>query len=148
MKIDRSSNTFIDQLGLREDKQAGDVSRPAFKDMLALSGDRMQKSELDKLLQSIDQLGRELAKQCSWRTLTNYRERIRRFLEEVVRGSFGIRERQGYDRRGRLKLYKIISELDGLMAELAEEVLREEKNELEILKKIGDIRGILVNLYT
>jgi uncharacterized protein YaaR (DUF327 family) len=148
MKINRSSQTFIDQLGLREEKQAGDAIRPAFQDILSLSKSRLQKKELDRLLLSIDQLGKELSKQCSWRALMNYKERIRRFLEEVVKGGYGLKERQGFDRRGRTKLYKIISELDDLMVQLAEEVLKEETSELEILKKIGDIRGLLVNLYS
>lgn len=148
MKINRSSQSFIEQLGLREEKQAGDANRPAFQDILSLSKDRLQKAELDKLLQSIDQLGKELSKQCSWRALMNYKERIRRFLAEVVKGGYGIKERQGFDRRGRTKLYKIISEIDDLMAQLAEEILKEEKNELEILKRIGDVRGLLVNLYS
>lgn len=148
MKIDDRSRAFIDQLGIKEEKQAGDVGRPAFQDILSLSNDRLQKSELDKLLRSIDQLGKELSKQCSWRALMNYKDRIRKFLEEIVKGGYRLKERQGFDRRGRMKLYKIISEIDDLMAQLAEEVLKEEKNEIEILRKIGDIRGILVNLYT
>ncbi|GAX88695.1 YaaR family protein [Effusibacillus lacus] len=148
MKIDRRSSTFIEQLGLREDKQAGDVNRPAFQDILKLTGTRMQKAELDRLLQSIDQMGKELSKQLTWRSLMNYKERIRKFLEEIVKGGFGLKEQQGVNRRGRMKLYKIVSELDELMAQLAEEVLKEEKNQLEILKKIGDIRGLLVNLYS
>jgi uncharacterized protein YaaR (DUF327 family) len=148
MKIDDRSRTFIEQLGLREEKQAGELNRPAFQDILALSKDRLQKNELDKLLRSVDQLGNQLVKQCTWRTLMNYKERIRKFLEEIVKGGYGLKERQGFDRRGRMKLYKIISEVDDLMSQLAEEVLKEEKNELEILRKIGDIRGLLVNLYT
>lgn len=148
MKIDDRSRTFIEQLGLREEKQAGELNRPAFQDILALSKNRLQKSELDMLLRSIDQLGNQLVKQCTWRTLMNYKERIRKFLEEIVKGGYSLKERQGFDRRGRMKLYKIISEVDDLMAQLAEEVLKEEKNELEILRKIGDIRGLLVNLYT
>ncbi|WP_018131803.1 YaaR family protein [Effusibacillus pohliae] len=146
MKIDRRSGTFIEQLGLREEKQAGDAHHPAFQDILSLSSERLQKAELDRLLRSIDQLGKELSQQCSWRALMNYKERIRRFLEEVVKGGYGIKERQGTDRRGRIKLYKIVSEIDELMAQLAEEVLKEEQNQLEILRKIGDIRGLLVNL--
>lgn len=148
MKIDDRSRTFIEQLGLREEKQAGEFNRPAFQDILALSKNRLQKSELDMLLRSIDQLGNQLVKQCTWRTLMNYKERIRKFLEEIVKAGYSLKERQGFDRRGRMKLYKIISEVDDLMAQLAEEVLKEEKNELEILRKIGDIRGLLVNLYT
>jgi len=148
MKINRSSSTFVEQLGLREEKQARDLNRPAFQDILSLSSARLHKAELDRLLRSIDQLGKDLSKQLSWRSLMNYKERIRRFLEEIVKGGYGIRERQGFDRRGRMKLYKIVSEIDQIMAQLAEEVMKEERNELEILKKTGDIRGLLVNLYS
>jgi uncharacterized protein YaaR (DUF327 family) len=83
----------------------------------------------------------------TWKSLQDYKERVRRFLEQVVKGSFSSKEKQGFDKRGRMRLYKIISQIDDLMAELAEKVVADEKDNLEILDKIGDIRGLLLNLY-
>lgn len=145
MKI--QNRPFVETLGLREDSRAGDVKSPAFQDIFQQANVKLTKSELDGLMRQIDDMGKMLTKQMSWRTLMDYKERVRRFLEHIVKGGFAAKEKQGFDRRGRVRLYKIISQIDDLMAELAEQVMSEEKDHLEILAKIGDIRGLLVNLY-
>lgn len=147
MKIGQNGRPFIDSLGLREEGRAGDVKSPAFQDIFQQANVRLTKSELDNLMRQIDDMGKLLSRQMSWKTLMDYKERVRRFLEHIVKGGFASKEKQGFDRRGRVRLYKIISEIDGLMAQLAEQVMSDEKDHLEILAKIGDIRGLLVNLY-
>jgi len=147
MKIGHNQRPFIETLGLRDDNRAGDVKSPAFQDILSSANVKMSRAELDKLMRSIDDMGKLLSRNMNWRTLQDYKERVRRFLEYAVKNGFGAKEKQGFDRRGRMRLYKIISQIDDLMAELAEQVVSEEKDHLEILAKIGDIRGLLVNLY-
>jgi uncharacterized protein YaaR (DUF327 family) len=146
MKIGHNQRPFVETLGLREDHRAG-VKAPAFQEIFQQANAKMNRAELDKLLMSIDEMGKLLARQMSWKALMEYKERVRRFLEQVVRGGFSSLEKQGFDRRGRMRLYKIISQIDDLMAELAELVVSEQKDNIEILAKIGDIRGLLVNLY-
>ena len=146
MKI-QNQRPFVETLGLREDGRAGDVKSPAFHDIFRTANQNLTRSELDTLMRSIDEMGKLLSKQMTWKTLQDYKERVRRFLEQVVKNGFSAKEKQGFDRRGRTRLYKIISQIDDLMAELAEQVMSEEKDHLEILAKIGDIRGLLVNLY-
>jgi uncharacterized protein YaaR (DUF327 family) len=147
MKIGHNSRPFVETLGLRDDMRAGDVKSPAFQDVFFQAHAKLNKAELDKLLRQIDNLGNSLAKNMTWKALQEYKEQVRRFLEQVVKGGFGAKEKQGFDRRGRMRLYKIISQIDDLMAELAEQVVKEEKDHLDLLAKIGDIRGLLVNLY-
>jgi uncharacterized protein len=147
MKIGGNQRPFVETLGLRDDNRAGDVKSPAFQDLFHAANAKLTRAELDRLIRSIDDMGKQLAKQMSWRALMDYKERVRRFLEQVVKGGFATLEKQGFDRRGRMRLYKIVSQIDDLMAELAEQVVDEESEHLEILAKIGDIRGLLVNLY-
>lgn len=146
MKIGQNQRPFVDTLGLRDDNKAG-VKSPAFQEIFQQAGAKLTRAELDKLMLSIDEMGKLLSRQMSWKSLMDYKERVRRFLEQIVKGGFSATEKQGFDRRGRMRLYKIISQIDDLMAELAEQVVSDEKDNIEILAKIGDIRGLLVNLY-
>lgn len=147
MKIGQQQRPFVDILGLRDDNRAGDVKSPAFQDVFRQANMKLTTAEMDRLMRSIDEMGKLLMKQMNWRNLQDYKERVRRFLEQVVKHGFSAKEQQGFDRRGRMRLYKIISQIDDLMAELAEKVMADEKDQLEVLAKIGDIRGLLVNLY-
>ncbi|MDB5085875.1 MAG: hypothetical protein JWN30_2761 [Bacilli bacterium] len=146
MKIGDSSRTYVDLLGTREDKAAG-TQQPQFQEMIAASSAKLQKNQLDGLLKSIDQLGGQLAKQCNWQALMAYKDQIKQFLQTALRDGYRTEERTGRDRRGRTRLYKIVAQIDDLLAELTQMVLAEEKEHLVLLEKIGDLRGLLLNLY-
>ncbi|HEU4962891.1 MAG TPA: YaaR family protein [Bacilli bacterium] len=147
MKIGQNARPFVDLFGLREDQRAGDVKSPAFQELVQAASARMTRAELDRLMRQIDDMGKILSRQMTWRALQDYKERVRKFLEQIVKGGYAAKEKQGFDRRGRVRLYKVVSQIDDLMAELAEQVLSDEKDHIDILAKIGDVRGLLMNLY-
>lgn len=43
---------------------------------------------------------------------------------------------------------KTVETIDAKLVELSEEILNKEKSSLEILEMIGEIKGLLINLYT
>jgi len=71
---------------------------------------------------------------------------VKRFLEDTVRRGIGLKETRGWDRRGRVKKYKLIEEIDAALVSMGEELLQTEEGRLELLAKIGEIRGLLMNL--
>jgi len=52
------------------------------------------------------------------------------------------------DRRGRHRVYGIIRLVDENLDELAKELMKDEKDNLSILGKIGEIRGLLLDILT
>jgi uncharacterized protein YaaR (DUF327 family) len=46
-----------------------------------------------------------------------------------------------------MKRYKLLDEIDEKLIEMAEELLQTEQGRLELLSKIGEIRGLLINLF-
>ena len=58
-----------------------------------------------------------------------------------------MKETRGFDRRGRTKRYKLLDEIDSALVSMGEELLEHEEGRLEAASKIGDIRGILINLF-
>ena len=42
---------------------------------------------------------------------------------------------------------KIVETIDEKLIELAEDLLNEEKTSVDLLAKIGEIKGLLINLY-
>ena len=80
------------------------------------------------------------------RELLQYKLLIRQFLEETARRGVNLRDTKGWDRRGRSKRYKLLEEIDQELLSLADELLENEQGRIEILHKIGEIRGMLINL--
>lgn len=82
------------------------------------------------------------------RDMKKYRELIKGFLNEVVYRSHKFSRENFLDRRGRHRVYGIVRRIDENLDELAEELLKEEKDNLLILSKVGEIKGLLLDILT
>ncbi|MNI94013.1 hypothetical protein D3C73_1520480 [compost metagenome] len=71
---------------------------------------------------------------------------VKRFLEDTVRRGVTIKDAKGWDRRGRGKRYKLLDEVDAALLAMADELLETEQGKIELLQRIGEIRGMLINL--
>lgn len=127
----------------------GAVSRPIastqFSDLLAQHDRANSVEELQQKIKSIQEQGERLAKHMTVRELKIYRQMIKRFLEDTLRRGVGLKEVRGFDRRGRIKRYKLLEEVDSKLVLLAEELLETEEGRIELLHTLGEIRGILIN---
>ena len=52
------------------------------------------------------------------------------------------------DKRGRHRVYGIIRLIDENLDKLAEELLKDEKDNISILSLVGEIRGLLLDIIT
>ena len=50
------------------------------------------------------------------------------------------------DRRGRHRVYGIVRLVDKNLDELAQELVKDEKDNLAVLNKVGEIRGLLLDI--
>ncbi|MBD8500657.1 DUF327 family protein [Paenibacillus arenosi] len=122
------------------------VASKSFSDMMQQQDGNASRDELQQRLQDIYRQGERLGKSMTVRELRMYRTMVKRFLEDTVRRGIGIREVTGWDRRGRSKRYKIIEEIDTALLEMAEQLLQTEEGKMQLLNKVGEIRGMLINL--
>ena len=69
-------------------------------------------------------------------------------MNEVTANSHEFSRENFLDRRGRHRVYGIVKEVDKSLDDLAQELLKDEKDNLAILGKIDDIRGMLMDIST
>ena len=60
----------------------------------------------------------------------------------------GLKQSHTWNRFGEGRKLKIVETIDEKLVELAEEILNREKSSIDLLDKIGEIKGLLINLYT
>ncbi|HBY72203.1 MAG TPA: DUF327 domain-containing protein, partial [Lachnospiraceae bacterium] len=89
-----------------------------------------------------------LAKRMDLTDMKCYRELIRGFLNEIVNRSHKFSRENFLDRKGRHRVYTMIKLVDQNLDELAAELIKEEKDNLVILDKIDEIRGLLLDILT
>lgn len=126
--------------------QSGDDS---FKFMLVSN---IQEKELQEriggLMSQINEQGKKISKKKDIRDMRRYRELIKSLLNEVVYRSHQFSRENFLDRRGRHRVYGIIRLVDKNLDELAEELMKDEKDNISILSKIGEIEGLLLDIFT
>lgn len=145
MKIDQSWRP------LGQNRAGGDMAaKPAparsFSDALVQQDALRTQEQLQQKLTEIHNQGERLARTMTVRELKMYRQLVKRFLEDTVRRGIGLKELRGFDRRGRTKRYKLLDEIDAALVSMAEELLETEQGRIELLGRIGEIRGLLINL--
>ena len=135
--------------------QPTEVSQPvektdgSFKFALASHIEEAQLQEkLNGLMTDITRQGEKLAEHMDIRDMKKYRELVKDFLNEVVNRSHKFSRENFLDRRGRHRVYGIIRLVDENLDELAGELVKDEKDHLAILDKIGEIQGLLLDIFT
>ena len=92
--------------------------------------------------------GQKLAKRRDVKDMKHYRGLVKDFLNEVVTHSHSFSRENFLDRRGRHRVYGIIRLVDENLDQLAQELMKDEKDNLAILEKIGEIEGLLLDIFT
>lgn len=144
LKIEPGFRPLKNGLGVT-DSSAKPVQTKSFSDVIQQQGAQASQQELDRRFKEIQSQGDRLARSMTIRELKAYRLLVKRFLEDTVRRGVSMKESRGWDRRGRGKRYKLINEVDAALLAMADELLETEQGKIDLLQKIGEIRGILIN---
>ena len=105
-------------------------------------------ARLTTLMEEITMQGDKLAKKRDVRDMKRYRGLIKDFMNEIVNRSHSFSRENFLDRKGRHRVYGIIRLVDENLDELAQELMKDEQDHLAILAKIGEIRGLLLDILT
>lgn len=146
MDIKVNSTPQVTQVPDTSQVETGDGS---FKFTLASAiTDADLQAKVDMLLSNITAQGNRIAQHMDIRDMRQYRELIREFMNEVVFRSHKFSRENFLDRRGRHRVYGLIKLIDTNLDELAQELVKDEKDHISILSKIGEIRGLLLDILT
>ena len=113
----------------------------------AISDAQLQ-AKVDALMMDITHQGEHIARHMDIRDLKRYRGLIKDFLNEVVYRSHKFSRENFLDRRGRHRVYGIIRKIDENLDALAEALMADEQDHLAILSRIGEIEGLLLDIFT
>ena len=138
LRMNLNTNTSI-----RQNNQTNN----RFGDMVVKQGSKMQTEQLTRLLGDISAAGDRVARSRNLRELARFKMLGKRFLQEAVDYGLEMKQSHTWNRFGEGRRLKIVATIDEHLVELAEDLLNEEKESIELLAKIGEIKGLLINLY-
>lgn len=140
----------IDKLGLEKVQSKNNIPTESisFQEVMSKNRQNTVYDKMSKMVQEIEEQGKVLAENRTVDHLRKYKKMVKKFLEEAVQNGLQLEEQRGFNRRGRTKIYKIVKEVDKKLIVLTNEVLDKEKKSMDILSMVGEIKGLLINIYT
>ena len=139
----------IQQTAQITQQQAVQPSDGSFKFILASNIEEEElANRLNLMMEEIVMQGDKLVKRMDVKDMRRYRSLIRDFMNEIVNRSHKFSRENFLDRRGRHRVYGIIRLVDQKLDELAQELVKDEKDTIAILAKVGEIRGLLLDIFT
>jgi uncharacterized protein YaaR (DUF327 family) len=146
MKISQEIRSTMDKRGL-EQKVVQTASK-GFEDLITKQGNKLQMEQLNQLLVTIEDAGRRLSKSRNFSDLSKYKLLVKKFIHEAVEYGMKMKQSRSWDYNGNSRPLKIIEQLDQSLIDLADEIVKKESSSIDILAKIGEVKGLLINLYT
>ncbi|MDR2545991.1 MAG: YaaR family protein [Lachnospiraceae bacterium] len=144
IKVNQVTHALSPELQVKN--AANDIS---FKFILASQVSESElAAKLTSMMEQINEQGERLAKRRDIRDMKRYRGLIKEFMNEIVSRSHEFTRENYLDRRGRHRVYGIIRLVDETLDDLARELVKDEQDHLGILEKIGEIRGLLLDIFT
>lgn len=104
--------------------------------------------KLNGLMKEISDQGDKIAKHMDIKDMKKYRALVKDFMNEVVNRSHEFSRENFLDRRGRHRVYGIVRLVDENLDELAKELMNDEKDHINILSRIDEIKGLLLDINT
>lgn len=103
---------------------------------------------LNKLMNDISIQGKKLADHMDVKDMKQYRSMVTDFMNEVVTRSHKFSRENFLDKRGRHRVYGIVKLVNKDLDDLAQSLISKEKDHLDILGRIDEIRGLLLDIST
>lgn len=80
--------------------------------------------------------------------MIEYKKLVREFLDVTVNNSHVFYKENSLDRRGRHRVYSLVKKVDNELDELTKDFLNLENNRIRILRRLNDIKGMLLDIFT
>lgn len=124
-----------------------EVPSVSFLDLLQDKDEDQTRRHLEEILATIEEKGKKLTESRTVESLMDYKAMVKGFIEEAVEHGLKIDERRGFSRGGRSRVLRTVSAIDQKLLELTDMIIKQEEKQINLLKKVGEIKGLLVNLY-
>ncbi len=123
------------------------AKQSAFLDTLKESDNDRRRQACDEILRQIDSLSETLKKAPTPNGIKKYRRLVASFIREAMSQTYEINEETHWDRSGNRKNYLTVRNINQALEELTDEVMNREKKQIDLVAKLDEIRGMLLDLY-
>jgi uncharacterized protein len=145
MEVQKITKASVANVSRKEEKAMESVS---FTEVMARKRNDVILERLQQQVKEIEEQGKKLAESRTIEDLKKYKKLVKQFLDDAVKNGLQLEEQRGFSRGGRSRIYKIVKEVDKKLIDLTNAVLQKEQKGLDLLGLVGEIQGLIINIYT
>ncbi|RSK25464.1 DUF327 family protein [Bacillus sp. HMF5848] len=146
MKIDKELRTALDVS--KYDSRLSRSGQKGFADMVQQQGRQLQLNELHALMKDIEVAGERLARSRTFQDLARFKGFVKKYIKQAVDYGLNIKESHSWSFEGQGRRLQIVEQVEKELLHLTDDIMQKEAPSIDILDKIGEIKGLLINIYT
>ncbi|ABR47017.1 protein of unknown function DUF327 [Alkaliphilus metalliredigens QYMF] len=105
------------------------------------------RDHLQKLYNEITVQSDRISDKLHLSDVIQYKKLVREFMDVAVKNSHHFSKQNFLDRRGRHRVYSIVKNVDRELESITQDFLKQEVDRLSIIKRLDDIRGMLLDVF-
>jgi uncharacterized protein YaaR (DUF327 family) len=145
MKINQDIRPTIEKG--RQESKFQSVGSPRFGELVQKQENKLHMEQLHKLMSDIQSQGDRLSRSRNFKDLAKYKGLVKKYVKQAVDFGMNLKQSHSWTSSGHSQTLKIVEQIDQKLVELTDEVVQREQKAIGILGKIGEIKGLLINLY-
>lgn len=145
-------NPFDLTVNHREPQVAGRFSEIApeeetFKTVFKNTTLETHKQICTALLEKIDAQSAALKRSPTPDGIKRYRQLVKEFMKEPLNDAYHLDTKAKWDRMGNRREFVIVKKINQALEELIDSVVGQSQEQLNLIAKLDEIRGLLIDLY-
>ncbi|MGI6235813.1 MAG: YaaR family protein [Christensenellales bacterium] len=144
MKVENVKKVSTSKVEVKKIKEESSIS---FRELMSTRRSEIDVERLNRLIEDIDEQGKILSQSLTVEDLRNYKNKVKEFISEAVKYGLRVQQSRGFNRGGRIRIHKTVQKVDEKLLELTDAVISKEEKGLKVLTLVGQIRGLLLDIY-
>jgi uncharacterized protein YaaR (DUF327 family) len=112
-----------------------------------LRAEQTPELDLETALREIEEYGRRLEQSPVLANLLRYKKKVGDLLRFVIERSYAVQERSSYDPQGRRRLFVLVETINQKLEALVQDFLAKHGPPLDLVSRLDEIRGLLLDLH-
>lgn len=145
MRVNAEHQVNLDKL--KNDPLKSPQRRMNFGQVVQKHEQKLHGEQVTRLIGNINLAGERLARSRNLRDMAKFKMLVKRFIEEATTSGYALDQSHTWNQFGEGRRLNLVRQIDEELVQLAEQLLDDEKTSIDLLAKIGEIKGLLINLY-
>ncbi|MCT2534281.1 YaaR family protein [Aquibacillus koreensis] len=124
------------------------ASSKSFGTLVSSQSHKLKEAELNKAIEQLTAQGEKLERFRSFKDLVKYKRMVKDFIQEAVQYGMELKQSHSWNLESNNRKLTIVEQVDEKLMEITELVIDQEKKSISLLGMIGEVKGLLINLYS